>query len=90
MTITLVPEVEARLCERATRDGKDMEALVNALLADCLQNEEAAKEEAYHRALLDSGLVKRIARRAEPDTSERHLIEVQGEPISQTIIRERR
>jgi len=89
MTITLVPKIEARLCERAARDGKDMEALVNQMLDDALA-EKSEKEEAYHRALLASGLVKRIARRTEPDTSERRLIEVQGEPVSETIIRERR
>lgn len=89
MTITLAPENEAWLCERAAREGQDMESLVNALLADILA-EEANKREAYHQALLASGLVKRIARRTEPDTSERRLIEVLGEPVSETIIRERR
>ena len=44
----------------------------------------------FHRVLLASGLVKRIARRTEPDTSERPLIEAQGEPVSETILRERR
>ena len=88
MTITLVPEVETWLCERAARDGKDTEAVVNELLAAALAD-KAEKEEAYHRALLESGLVKQIARRTEPDTSDRRLIEVQGEPVSETIIRER-
>ena len=46
MTITLEPETEARLRERAARDGKDVETLANALLADRLQDDEAAKEEA--------------------------------------------
>ena len=88
MTITLVPEVVARLSERAARDGKDTEAVVNQILADALAD-GAEKEETYHRALLESGLVKQIARRTEPDTSDRRLIEVQGEPVSETIIRER-
>jgi hypothetical protein len=51
---------------------------------------EEDKRAALYEALLASGLVKRIARRAEPDTSERSLIEVQGESVSETIIRERR
>lgn len=50
------------------------------------------RERAAHegQALPASGLVKRIARRTEPDTSERHLIEVQGKPVSETVLRERR
>lgn len=39
-----------------------------------------------HQALLASGFVKHIDGRVEPDTSERNLIEVQGEPVSETII----
>ena len=49
MTITLVPEVETRLCERAARDGKDMEALANALLADHLLDDEAARAQGLGR-----------------------------------------
>lgn len=89
MTITLVPENEVYIRQRAARDGKDIDAVVNALLSTVLAD-EAGKREAVHQALLASGLVKRIARRTEPDTSERRLVEVQGEPISETILRERR
>lgn len=88
MTITLAPGTEARLRERAARDDQDADALANRMLTEALAD-KAEKEEAYHRALLEAGLVKQIARRTEPDTSERHLIEVQGEPVSETIIRER-
>jgi plasmid stability protein len=90
MTITLEPETEARLCERAARDGKDVETLANALLADSLQDDEAAKKEAFHRALLASGLVTHITPPREPSKAERPRIVVQGEPVSETIIRERR
>lgn len=90
MTITLEPETEARLCERAARDGKDVETLANALLADRLQDDEAAKEEAFHRALLASGLVTHIIPPRDPSKAERPVFEVQGEPLSETIIRERR
>ena len=93
MTITLTPETEARLRERAARDNQDTDTLANTLLADILAEEaeeEKAKQKAFHEALLASGLVRRIARRTEPDTSERRLIQVVGEPVSETIIRERR
>ena len=90
MTITLEPETEARLCERAARDGQDVETLANALLADRLQDDEAAKEEAFHQALLASGLVTHIIPPRDPSKAERPVFEVQGEPLSETIIRERR
>ena len=89
MRITLAPENEVYIRQRAVRDGKDIDAVANALLSTVLAD-EADKTEAVHRALLASGLVKRIARRTEPDTSERRLAEVQGEPVSETILRERR
>lgn len=90
MTITLIPELEARLCERAARDGKDMEALVNALLADHLLNDEAAREEAADQALLAAGLITHIPPPRDPSKAERPRITVVGEPVSETIMRERR
>ncbi len=89
MTITLAPENEAHLRQRAAQNGKDIDAVANALLSTVLAS-DADKTEAVHHALLASGLVKRIARRTEPDTTERRLVEAQGEPVSETIIRERR
>lgn len=89
MTITLAPENEVHIRQRAARDGKDIDAVVNALLSTVLADEADTKER-VHQSLLASGLVKRIARRTEPDTSERRLVEVQGEPVSETILRERR
>ena len=64
-----------------------LEAAVRERLRPASEDEKRA---ALHEALLASGLVKRIARRTEPDLSPRHLIEVQGEPVSETILRERR
>ena len=90
MTITLEPETETRLCERAARDGKDVETLANALLAARLQDDEAAKEEALDQALLAAGLITRIPPPRDPSKAERPRIEVQGESVSETIIRERR
>jgi len=89
MTITLIPEIEARLCERAARDGRDMEALVNALLADHLLNDEAAREEAADQAMLAAGLLTHIPPPRDPSEAERPVFEVQGEPLSETILRER-
>lgn len=90
MTIILAPGTEARLRERAARENRDADALASALLEDCLQDDEAAKEEVFHRALLASGLVTRITPPRDPSKAERPRIVVQGEPVSETIIRERR
>lgn len=70
--------------------AEELDLLEQAVRERRAATDEARKKEAFHQALLASGLVKRIARRTEPDRSERHLIEVQGEPVSETIIRERR
>ena len=48
------------------------------------------KREVFHQALLASGLVKRLATPRTEEEGERHLIEVQGEPLSETMLRERR
>ncbi len=45
---------------------------------------------AFHQALLDSGLVKRLATPRTETKNRPDLIEVQGEPVSETILRERR
>ena len=39
MAITLTPETEARLRERAEREGQDADAFANALLADALADD---------------------------------------------------
>ena len=64
--------------------------LENALLVDCLQDDEAAKEAALDRAMLAAGLITHIPPPRDPSKAERPIFEVQGEPLSETIIRERR
>ena len=45
MTLTLSPEIEARLRERASRDGKEAQAVAQALLADALAEGDTASED---------------------------------------------
>ena len=52
--------------------------------------EKVRKRRAFHQALLASGLVKRIKTHSPTDGAERRLVQVQGPPVSQTIIEERR
>lgn len=46
MTITLAPQTEAKLKEMATREGRDENALADALLADVLEAANRDFEEA--------------------------------------------
>lgn len=55
-----------------------------------VEHEEGSKRQAFYRSLLRSGLVSRVKPRPTIDSPRRTLIEVQGPPVSQTIIEERR
>ena len=54
------------------------------------QQEESAKMELFHQALLALGLVKTIKTPRASAAGQRRLIEVKGKPLSETIIGERR
>ena len=69
MTIVLTAETEARLHERARRDGQDAAALADALLADALTNDpDDLPEELLLeiRAGIDRGLQAAAAGRVVP------------------------
>lgn len=46
MTVTIAPEVEAKLQAKVTRDGDDMDSVVNRLLAVALEWDALDREEA--------------------------------------------
>nr|WP_290223871.1 hypothetical protein [Trichocoleus desertorum] len=52
--------------------------------------EAAAKRAAFHQSLVVSGLVRQIKLPTSKRKTLQHLIQVQGEPISQKIVEERR
>jgi len=52
--------------------------------------QETKKMKAFHQALLSSGLVKTIKKPRFTSTDEHKLIPVQGKPVWETIIDERR
>lgn len=52
-------------------------------------NEASAKRAAFHQALVGSGLVRQIKHPNFEGRTHHRLIQIQGEPISQTIIGER-
>ncbi|WP_409867265.1 hypothetical protein [Microcystis sp.] len=55
-----------------------------------MDKEEAEKQAVFHQSLLDAGLVKQIKRPSSQPITERRLIKIEGKPISETIIEERR
>ncbi len=52
--------------------------------------EESRRHWQFYQALISSGLVRQLRKPAATSSPQRRLIAVQGEPVSQTIIEERR
>ncbi len=100
MTITLAPETETLLRERAAKYGTEPDALANNMLkgllrmpdekAGTVEKTEEEKERLWEQAMLDSGFLTRITPPRDPSKSDRPLIKVLGKPVSETIIEERR
>lgn len=56
-----------------------------------LENDKASvKRAAFHQALVGSGLVRQIKNPNFESRAHQRLIQIQGEPVSQTIVGERR
>lgn len=55
-----------------------------------LADKEEVEQSTFHEALLVSGLVKQIKKPTYSQKTEQQLIRIQGEPVSETIIQERR
>ncbi|ELR99183.1 hypothetical protein [Gloeocapsa sp. PCC 73106] len=72
-----------------TLDLSELQQLNQVLQQYLVSPEASAQKTRFHNALLTSGLVKQIK---QPTTAPqtRQLIEVQGEAVSETIIKERR
>ncbi|MBE9014166.1 hypothetical protein IQ250_28660 [Pseudanabaenaceae cyanobacterium LEGE 13415] len=70
-------------------EPEELEQLTQAIHQQLNCQKERADRTAVHEALLASGLVKRI-RQPIQHSVERQLLEIEGEPVSETIIQERR
>jgi hypothetical protein len=68
----------------------ELQQLNHAVQDRLINKEEEAKPGALHQALIDSGLVRHTKKNTPQAAIVRRLIQVQGDPISQTIIEERR
>jgi len=66
---------------------QQLSQVVQSYLKD---NEASAKRAAFHQALVGSGLVRQIKNPNFEGRTHQRLTLVQGEPISQTILGERR
>ncbi|MCZ8129646.1 MAG: hypothetical protein ACK47N_14545 [Microcystis sp.] len=73
-----------------TLDIKELQLLNQTIQQYLMDKEEAEKQAVFHQSLLDAGLVKQIKRPSSQPITERRLIEIEGKPISETIIEERR
>ncbi|MBD2360812.1 hypothetical protein H6G36_06370 [Anabaena minutissima FACHB-250] len=73
-----------------TLEIEELQQLNQTLQKHLANKDENHKQAAFHQALLDAGLVKHIKHPSYELITERQLIHVEGKPISETIIEERR
>jgi hypothetical protein len=71
-------------------EPSELEQLSQVLQQYLDEREVSAQQVAFHQALVESGLVRRIKKPTFQEKEHQRLIEVQGEPVSQTIVEERR
>ncbi|MBD2195475.1 MULTISPECIES: hypothetical protein [Calothrix] len=69
---------------------EELEQLHQTVAKYLANKEENVKQAAFHKALIDGGLVKQIKHPIYEPITERRLIQIEGKPISETIIEERR
>lgn len=70
-------------------EPSELQQLSQVIQVYLKDNKADANRAAFHQALVDSGLVRQIKNTNFSGKTHRPLIQVQGEPISQTIARER-
>jgi hypothetical protein len=70
-------------------EPEELQQLNQAVQDHLVNQEETDKRVAFYQALVTSGLVKQIKKPSYKRPLEK-LIEVEGEPVSRTIVEERR
>ena len=71
-------------------DANELAQVDRAVQERLTPQQQTQRRQAFYRALRASGLVRQIKTRTLMGIPERRLAEVQGEPVSRTIIEERR
>lgn len=66
---------------------QQLSAAVQSYLAD---KETAAKRTVFHQSLVAAGLVRQMKNPTFKQRTHQQLVQIQGEPVSQTIAEERR
>ncbi|MGV0106283.1 Transposase [Nostoc sp. DSM 114160] len=87
MALVTLQQIIKQLETLEIEELQQLNQMIQKYLAD---KEETVKQAAFHQALISSGLVKQIKHPAYEPITERRLIHVEGKPISETIIEERR
>ncbi|MBF2017479.1 MAG: hypothetical protein IGS23_20180 [Rivularia sp. T60_A2020_040] len=68
----------------------ELQQLNQAVQERLTSQQVTSVQAAFHQALLESGLVRQIKMPSLRKPTERRLVEIQDQPISETIIEERR
>jgi hypothetical protein len=87
MTQAILNEILGQLQELKLQELQELKQAVQQQLMTKLPT---SKSIAFHQALLDSGLVKQIKQPNYRQPTEPQLIKIQGKPLFETIIEERR
>jgi hypothetical protein len=78
------------LAQIETLELEELQQLNQIIQRHLADKEETAQQTKFHKALLTSGLVKQLKQPSYSQQIERRLIQIQGKPVSETIIEERR
>jgi hypothetical protein len=78
------------LTEISVLDQHELRQVQQAVQARLAPQRQAQKRRAFYHALRASGLVRQIKAHQANNNTQRQLVQVQGPPVSQTIIEERR
>lgn len=71
-------------------DVEELKQVQEAVQKRLQPRDEAAAEEAFLQSLLDQGIITEIRRPSREPAWRHPPVPIQGEPLSETIIRERR
>ncbi|HAA33434.1 MAG TPA: hypothetical protein DCE56_44065 [Cyanobacteria bacterium UBA8553] len=73
-----------------TLELQELQQLHQTIQKYLADQEEIDRQAVFHQALINAGLVKQIKPPSYDSITERRLIQVEGKPVSETIIEERR
>ena len=93
----MAPEIDRLIAEMRALPFEDREAIIKSVSesplaqTDSSARTEQAADEAYQKGLLAAGLISEVRlRRRDQQAFEFAPVDIQGEPLSQTIVEERR